>query len=101
MLGLSNEYSKEIINLLEESIVERKGNICDTWDTVKVMSLPWGVKDFIEPEHAEEFTAYVLSIVNKSLELPSGNIADILKGDVKEKKGKFLLIMRYELSKLA
>jgi len=64
------------------------------------MSLPWGVKDFIEPEHAQAFTDYITSIVNTSLELPSGHVADIIKGDVKEKKGKFLLIMRYELSKL-
>jgi len=64
------------------------------------MSLPWGVKDFIEPSEAEGFSEYVESIVNTSILLPSGEVADILKGDVKEKKGKYLLIMRYELSKL-
>lgn len=30
MLGQSNEYENEIIELIETSIVERKGNICDT-----------------------------------------------------------------------
>lgn len=65
------------------------------------MSLPWGVKDFIEPEASEEFTKYIESIANGSINLPSGHVAEILKGDVKEKKGKFLLIMRYELSTLA
>jgi hypothetical protein len=65
------------------------------------MSLPWGVKEFIEPEAAEAFTEYAVGLVSQQLELPSTNIAEILKADVKEKKGKFLLIMRYQLSKLA
>lgn len=65
------------------------------------MSLPWGVKEFIEPAQAEAFTSYITTLASTTLVLPSGNEADIVKADVKEKKGKFLLIMRYQLSKLA
>lgn len=64
------------------------------------MSLPWGVKDFIEPAEAKGFSEYVKSIVDTTLTLPTGYVAQVLKCDVKEKKGKYLFIMRYELSKL-
>ncbi len=100
MLGQSKNYDSDITELIETSIIERKESICDTWDAVKVMSLPWGVKDFIEPNEAEGFTTFVETLVNTSITLPSGYVADILKGDVKEKKGKYLLIMRYILSHL-
>lgn len=64
------------------------------------MSLPWGVKEFIEPEVAGEFTDFVTGLAETEMSLPSGNVAKILKADVKEKKGKFLMIMRYQLTTL-
>jgi len=30
MLGQTKDFNQEIIELLENSIIERKGNICDT-----------------------------------------------------------------------
>lgn len=61
------------------------------------MTLPWGVKDFIEPDHAEAFKAFIETIKDAVIELPSDNHAKILKADVKEKKDKFLMILRYQL----
>lgn len=61
------------------------------------MTLPWGVKDFIDPANANEYKTYIESIKETQLELPSGNTANIIKADVKERKGNFLLILRYQL----
>lgn len=65
------------------------------------MSLPWGVKEFVEPDQAEAFGDYVKGLVETEITLPSENIASVLKADVKVKKDKCLLIMRYELTKQA
>lgn len=64
------------------------------------MSLPWGVKDFIEPSASEAFKNFIADLVETELSLPSGYVAKILKADVKEKKEKFLMIMRYQLTTL-
>lgn len=61
------------------------------------MTLPWGVKDFIETEVAESYTEFVESIKETTIELSDGNLAEILKADVKERKGNYLLILRYQL----
>jgi len=100
MLGNNNDFKNELIELIENSIIERQGNICDTWDAVKVMSLPWGVKEFVELDQAEAYSEFVSTLVETSMSLPSGNVANILKADVKTKKDKSLLIMRYQLTTL-
>ena len=100
MLGNNNDFKNELIELIENSIIERQGNICDTWDAVKVMSLPWGVKEFVELEQSEAYSEFVSTLVETSMNLPSGNVANILKADVKTKKDKSLLIMRYQLTTL-
>ncbi|MCT4594767.1 MAG: hypothetical protein N4A57_10935 [Anaeromicrobium sp.] len=61
------------------------------------MALPWGVKEEVEPEHGEAVSEYMTSVEGTKIELPSGNVAHILKSGVKERKGKYMLIYRYEL----
>lgn len=64
------------------------------------MSLPWGVKEFVALEVSEDYGTFVQGLVETEITLPSGNIAGIIKADVKTKKDKALLIMRYQLSKI-
>lgn len=65
------------------------------------MSLPWGVKEPVDPENAQLVIDYVTTLNSKNITLPSGNEINIIKSDVKERKGKYLLLLRYEITKRA
>lgn len=65
------------------------------------MSLPWGVKEAVSPEHAEAVKAFTDTLAEQSFNLLSGNVVKVLKADVKERKGNYLLIMRYAITKQA
>ena len=98
MFGQTGKINEEFINAVEASIVERKGNICDTWDAVKVLSLPWGVKETVSPDFAEEVKSFTETLAEQTFDLPSGNVIEVLKADVKERKGNFLMILRYAIT---
>ena len=91
------KVKEALVNSLVNSISERKAAICETWDEAKVMALPWGVKAEVEPEHGKAVGEYMESVEGTKIELPSGKVAHILKTGVKERKGKYMLIYRYEL----
>ncbi|PAB57725.1 hypothetical protein [Anaeromicrobium sediminis] len=61
------------------------------------MALPWGVKEEVEPAHGDTVGEYMASIEGTKIELPSGAVAHMLKAGVKERKGKYMLIYRYQL----
>jgi len=63
------------------------------------MSLPWGVKEAVDPENAQDVTHYIQDLKDKVIVLPSENEVKILVASVKERKGKYLLIYRYEITK--
>lgn len=63
------------------------------------MSLPWGVKEPVAPENSEAVMNYIQDLKNKIIVLPSGNEIKILVVSLKERKGKYLLIYRYEITK--
>lgn len=65
------------------------------------MSLPWGVKEALMPENAEQVKEFTSTLADSKFDLPSGNVISVIKADVKERKGKFLLIMRYEITEQA
>ncbi|MCH4889805.1 hypothetical protein EZV73_19635 [Acidaminobacter sp. JC074] len=58
------------------------------------------MKEFVELDQADSYGEFVSKLVETSIDLPSGNVANILKADVKTKKDKCLLIMRYQLTTL-
>lgn len=62
------------------------------------MSLPWGVKEAVSPDHAETVKEFTSTLAEKEFDLPSGNVIKVLKADVKERKGNYLLIMRYAVT---
>lgn len=59
------------------------------------MSLPWGVNDEVDPNHAEAVITFMSDLADQTFELQSGNTIQVLKADVKERKGKYVLILRY------
>ncbi|WP_459195430.1 hypothetical protein [Wukongibacter baidiensis] len=61
------------------------------------MSLPWGVKEDVEPEKADEVKTYIDSVADTKITLDSGKTAVILKVGLKERKGQYKLIYRYQL----
>ena len=63
------------------------------------MSLPWGVKEPVDPANAQAVMHYIQDLKDKVITLPSENELKILMATVKERKGKYLLIYRYELTK--
>lgn len=65
------------------------------------MSLPWGVKEEVNPDNAKDVGDYLSKVVETTFALPSNNEIQILKADVKERKGKYVLIARYQILKQA
>ncbi|CAH2213029.1 hypothetical protein [Tepidibacter aestuarii] len=61
------------------------------------MALPWGVKEMVEPEHGKTVEEYMESVQGVKIEFSTGKVAHILKAGLKERKGKYILIYRYEL----
>lgn len=61
------------------------------------MSLPWGVKDDVDASAADAVSEYVATLTDSKHQLPSGYEITILKADVKERKGSYFLIMRYQI----
>lgn len=57
----------------------------------------WGVKETVEPCQAAAVKEYMAHIAGKDITLDSGQVATVLKGDVKEKKDEAVLIYRYQL----
>ena len=84
-------------NSLLNSIKARKASLCETWDEAKVMALPWGVNEQVEPEHGKTVGEYMESLQGTKIEFSPGKGAHILKSGLKERKGKYMLIYRYEL----
>ncbi len=61
------------------------------------MALPWGVMEEIDSEKLENIREYINMVVNTKIHLDTGERARILKADIKERKGQYKLIYRYQL----
>lgn len=61
------------------------------------MALPWGVKADVDPKKADAVKEYIDSVVDTKIALDSDKTATILKGGLKERKGQYKLIFRYQL----
>lgn len=63
-----------------------------------VLASAWGVKEDVNPEGSEEVRKTFKELEGKTIELDTGEMVEVLKGDVKERKGKYTLIFRYKLN---
>ncbi|KAB3529982.1 hypothetical protein F8154_14310 [Alkaliphilus pronyensis] len=59
--------------------------------------MAWGVKETIEVSEADAVKEFIKALEGSEIELGNGSKATLLKGDVKEKKDKAILIYRYQL----
>jgi hypothetical protein len=55
------------------------------------------VKIDVDPSHAERLKEYAVEISGTKLILDDDSRVEILKADVKERKGEAVLIFRYQL----
>ena len=65
------------------------------------MGLPWGVKETVAADHVAAIGEFIAKFENAELPLEGDGkfkSAQLLKGGLKEMKGKHLLIFRYQLS---
>jgi len=61
------------------------------------MALPWGVRDDVNPEAAEGVKAYLDTIKESQMVLNDDYRVEILKADLKERKSKYMMILRYQI----
>lgn len=61
------------------------------------MKLPWGAKATVNPEYADEVTEYFNAIEGNLIAIDNERKVKIIRGGVKERKGKHTLIFRYQL----
>lgn len=61
------------------------------------MALPWGVKEDVAPQAAQALKDYLSQLLNQNLNVSEDFTVDILKADVKERKGKYMMILRYQI----
>ncbi len=64
------------------------------------MGLPWGVKETVAADHAAAVSEFVAQSENTEITLGGESkfkTALLLKGGLKQVKGKHLLIFRYQL----
>ena len=57
----------------------------------------WGVMKEVGPEQVEGLKEYIEALEGTQVTLDDGKVAEILKADIKERKGKATLIFRYQL----
>lgn len=61
------------------------------------MSLPWGVKEDVEPKYADAVEKFISKVEGCDIALESGTVVKMLKAGLKERKGLYKLIYRYQL----
>jgi hypothetical protein len=62
-----------------------------------VLAGAWGVMKEVDPEQVEGLKEYIEALEGTRVVLDDGKAAEILKADIKERKGKATLIFRYQL----
>ncbi|MBN2795761.1 MAG: hypothetical protein JXR88_10170 [Clostridia bacterium] len=55
------------------------------------------MKGEVDPSAADAVTEFVQTLIETKHQLPSGYEITILKADVKERKGNYMFIMRYQI----
>ncbi|QEK13444.1 hypothetical protein FQB35_14890 [Crassaminicella thermophila] len=61
------------------------------------MALSWGVKENVDPKYADIVKEYIADMEGSNVKLDSEKTVAILKAGLKERKGKYILIFRYQL----
>lgn len=97
MFAQDGNIEKALIDSIAISLVRREREACSTWNPESVLAVAWGVKEIISAENVEAVKSYIQSVIGKSILIADGVEVVVLEGDVKEQKGQFILIYRYQL----
>lgn len=97
MFPENGNVKADLNEIIINDLQERKDKACETWDVKKTLGLPWGAKVIVNPEYAEEVETYFNEIAGNEIQIDDERNVKIIRGGLKERKGKYTLIFRYQL----
>lgn len=93
----NDNIEKSLKDSIWNDLILRDSKICDAWNRESSLSIAVGVKEELDVEELDTVKGYIENIGENEIALDSGAVVKLLKGDVKERKGKAVLIYRYQL----
>jgi len=97
MSFLNDKSVKEAIEIsILKSLLERDAKICESWNRNAALSVAFAVKAELSLDEVEEIKSYIENLKDEELLLKNKVKVTFIKGDVKERKDKALLIFRYK-----
>jgi len=96
MFPENGKVKEDLNQFIIDDLAKREAEACSTWDIDATLKLPWGAKADVDPEFAVEVTEYFKEIEGNLIAIDNRKVK-IIRGGVKERKGKFKLIFRYQL----
>ena len=97
MFPENGKVKEDLSQLIIDDLAKREAEACSTWDIDATLKLPWGAKAEVDSEYAEEVKEYFDEIQGNLIAIDDERRVKIIRGGVKERKGKFTLIFRYQL----
>lgn len=97
MFPENGKVKEDLNQLIIDDLAKREAEACSTWDIDATLKLPWGAKATVNPEYADEVTEYFNAIEGNLIAIDNERKVKIIRGGVKERKGKHTLIFRYQL----
>lgn len=92
--NIKENFKQELI----ASLKQREEEACSTWDLEATLALPWGVKLDVDPEYADAVAEYIEDLQGKEIMIDLNNKVKILRIGMKERRGKYALVFRYQLN---
>ena len=97
MFPENGEVKEDLSQLIIDDLAKREAEACSTWNIDATLKLPWGAKAEVDPEYAEKVKEYLNEIQGNLITIDDERKVKIIRGGVKERKGKFTLVFRYQL----
>ena len=97
MFPKNEDIEKNFIEEIKNSIEQRLKDKCDSWGTNDTLKLPWGVKLNVKPEFSKLVSDYIENIKDTELNINNSYTIKVLRADLKERRNKFALIVRYKV----
>ena len=97
MFPKNEEIEKNFIEEIKNSINQRLEDKCDSWGTGDTLKLPWGVKLNVKPKFSKLVNEYIENIEDKKIKINNSYTIKVLRADLKERRNKYALIVRYKV----
>lgn len=92
--NIKENFKQELI----DSLKQREEDACSTWDVQATLELPWGVKLDVDPDYADAVEEYIEGLEGEEIMIDLNNKVKILRIGMKERRGKYALVFRYQLN---